>query len=192
MSTCRYSRCSPASDSLRCREGGRGPTRAELGGRFGWLRSTSMAHCMISVACACACCAKFCKLQFNVAAYVSSRILGAFRRLREELGDSLQETSSRSWRADGEARRLQQADQVAIHRRGVVGATAAAPPAAVPLTRRFPSCSNACATWQTDRHLFRLPARDRVAALQLDADVMVSAGDPDVRVLKPHSRACMS
>jgi HAD superfamily hydrolase (TIGR01549 family) len=116
------------------------------------------------------------------------RILRAYRRIREQLGDSLQEDFER---------------ELAIRTAALVGCS----------EQQVRSTAEEWLESRPLRHLIRYryphlpelfqrlrrhgkaigifsdyPARKKLEALELDADVIVCATDEDVRVLKPHAK----
>jgi putative hydrolase of the HAD superfamily len=116
------------------------------------------------------------------------RILSAYRRIREELGDSLHEDFERELTS-------RTAASVACSVERVI-TTAAEWLERRPLRHlvryrypRLPELFQGLRKHGKKIGIFSdYPAHEKLEALQLDADVIVSAGDADVRVLKPHPR----
>ncbi len=116
------------------------------------------------------------------------RVLSAYRHIREELGDSLHEDFDRELIVRTAARVGCDAERV----RAVSAEWLERRPLRHLARYRYPQL----------RELFRglrkqgkkigifsdYPAREKLAAMELDADLLVCATDADVSVLKPHPR----
>lgn len=116
------------------------------------------------------------------------RILRVYRRVREQLGESLQEDFERELTMRTAVLLGCSIDQVQLTAEEWLEQR----PLRHLIRYRYPGLPELFQRLR--RHGKKIgifsdyPARRKLAALQLDADVIVSAGDDDVRVLKPHAR----
>ena len=137
---------------------------------------------------------RFCMLREMLLAAIRSRdigfirILSAYRRIREELGDELHEDFERELTARTAAfvgcseERVQSTAEEWLERRPLRHLARYRYPRLPELFRGLRKQGKRVGIFSD------YPARAKLAALQLDADVIVSAGDTDVGVLKPHPR----
>jgi HAD superfamily hydrolase (TIGR01549 family) len=137
---------------------------------------------------------RFCMLQEMLLASIRSRrvdfirILRAYRRIREELGDSLHE--------DFELELASRTAELAGCSEDQVRSTAEEWLEQRPLRHliryrypRLPELFRGLRKHGKTIGIFSdYPARKKLEALELDADVIVCAGDADVGVLKPHAK----
>jgi HAD superfamily hydrolase (TIGR01549 family) len=116
------------------------------------------------------------------------RVLSAYRRIREELGDSMHEafeqelTSRTAARVGCDEARVRSTAAEWLERRPLRH-----------LVRhryaRLPELFRGLRRQGKKIGIFSdYPAREKLAALELDADLMVCATDTDISVLKPHPR----
>ncbi len=116
------------------------------------------------------------------------RILGAYRRLRERLGDAETPEFETALIAQTAAAAAMPPDAV----RDVVDEWIGRRPLAYLAPCRYPGLDALFAALRrqgkTIAVLSDYPARDKLAALGLAADIVVSAADPGVGRLKPHPR----
>jgi putative hydrolase of the HAD superfamily len=116
------------------------------------------------------------------------RVLSAYRRIREELGDSLHEDFERELTSRTAARVGCSEERVRL--------TAGEWLERRPLRHlvryrysRLPELFRGLRGRGKKIGIFSdYPAREKLAAMELDADLMVCATDADISVLKPHSR----
>ncbi len=137
---------------------------------------------------------RFCMLREMLLASIRSRdidfirVLRAYRRIREQLGDSLHEnferelTSRTATLVGCSEERVRSAAGEWLERR----------PLRHLIRYRYPQLPELFRGLRKQGKKIGIfsdyPAREKLAALQLDADVIVCAGDADVAVLKPHPR----
>jgi putative hydrolase of the HAD superfamily len=116
------------------------------------------------------------------------RILRTYRHIREQLGEARHEDFERELTSRTAAlvgcseRQVQAAAREWLERRPLRHLIHYRFPQLPELFRRLRQQGKRIGIFSD------YPAREKLAALQLDADVMVCAGDADVRVLKPHPR----
>jgi len=137
---------------------------------------------------------RFCMLREMLLASIQSRrigfirVLSAYRRIREELGESLHQGFE-------QALILRTAALVGCsedHVRSVAGEWLERRPLRHLMRYRYPQLPELFQGLRKHGKkigiLSDYPARDKLKVLGLDADVIVCAGDGDVGVLKPHAR----
>ena len=116
------------------------------------------------------------------------RILRAYRRIREQLGESLQEDFERELTMRTAVLVGCSIDQV----QSTAEEWLEQRPLRHLIRYRYPGLPELFERLRGHGKKIGIfsdyPARHKLAALQLDADVIVSADDDDVKVLKPHSR----
>jgi FMN phosphatase YigB (HAD superfamily) len=116
------------------------------------------------------------------------RILSAYRRIREELGDSLHEDFEPELISRTAARIGCSEERV----RSTAGEWLERRPLRHLIRYRFPRLPEVFQGLRKQGKIIGIfsdyPAREKLQALQLDADIVVCASDEDVRVLKPHAK----
>jgi len=137
---------------------------------------------------------RFCMLREMLLASMRSRdinfmrILRTYRRIREELGDSLHEDFERELASRTAASVGCSEDQV----RSTAEEWLERRPLRHLIRYRYPRLPELFRGLRKRGKTIGIfsdyPARKKLEALELDADVIVCAGDKDVGVLKPHAR----
>jgi putative hydrolase of the HAD superfamily len=116
------------------------------------------------------------------------RILRAYRRIREELGESLHEDFERELTSRTAARSGCSEERVL----STAGEWLEQRPLRHLIRYRYPRLPELFQGLRQQGKKIGIfsdyPAREKLEALQLDADFIVCASDEDVRVLKPHPR----